>query len=82
MRMALCIHQSSYRASYLGLAMLLLACRHAAPPPPPPYLPGHPIAEMFPRASSPPPDCPGQYRVSMESYTGDVFMGCWGNKTD
>jgi hypothetical protein len=76
MRTALCIHHSTY----LGLAMLLLACQHAAPPPP--YLPGHPIAEMFPRASSPPPDCPGQYRVSMESYTGDVFMGCWGQKTD
>jgi len=60
--------------------MLLLACRHAAPPPP--YLPGHPVAEMFPRASSPPPDCPGQYRMSMESYTGDVFMGCWGQKTN
>jgi len=37
---------------------------------------------MFPRASSPPPDCPGQYRMSMESYTGDVFMGCWGHKAD
>jgi hypothetical protein len=76
MRTALSIHQSVY----LGLAILLIACRHAAPPPP--YLPGHPVAEMFPRASSPPPDCPGQYRMSMESYTGDVFMGCWGHKAD
>jgi hypothetical protein len=76
MRMALCIHPSNY----LGLAMILAACQHAGPPAP--YLPSHPTAEMFPRASSPPPNCPGQYRISMESHTGDVFMGCWGQKTD
>jgi hypothetical protein len=75
MRMARRIHQSTY----LGFAMLLLACRHA---PPPPYLPSHPKEEMFPRASSPPPACPGQYRIFMESYSGDIFMGCWGHKTD
>jgi len=75
MRMALGIHQSTY----LGFAMLLIACQHA---PPPPHLLSHPIEEMFPRASSPPPKCPGQYRNSMESYTGDIFMGCWGHKTD
>jgi hypothetical protein len=76
MRMALRIHQSMY----LYIAMLLIACQHA--PPPLPYLPSHPKEEMFPRASSPPPNCPGQYRISMESYSGDVFMGCWGHKTD
>src|ERR1700733_2322598 len=75
MRMARHIRQSIY----LGFAMLLLACRHASPPP---YLPGHPQEEMFPRASSPPPGCPGQYRVAMQSYSGDIFMGCWGQKTD
>jgi hypothetical protein len=68
------------QSTLLGLAMLLPACQHASPPPA--YLPSHPIAEMFPRASSPPPNCPGQYRLSMESYTGDVFMGCWGHKAD
>jgi hypothetical protein len=71
-RIALRIHH--------GFAVLLVACQHAGPPPP--YLPSHPISEMFPRASSPPPTCPGQYRIAMESYTGDVFMGCWGNKAD
>jgi hypothetical protein len=74
-RTALRIHQSAY----LGFAMLLVACQHA---PPPPYLPGHPVAEMFPRASSPPSNCPGQYRMTMESHSGDIFMGCWGHKTD
>jgi hypothetical protein len=74
--MALRIHQSTC----VGLAMLLLACQHAQPPPA--YLPSHQKEEMFPRASSPPPGCPGQYRISMESYSGDVFMGCWGQKTD
>ena len=75
MRMALRIHPSAY----LGFAMLLLACQSS---PPPPYLPPHPISEMFPRASSPPAGCPGQYRMTMESYTGEVFMGCWGQKAD
>jgi hypothetical protein len=74
MRMAQRIRQSTY----LCFAMLLLACQHASPA----FLPSHPKEEMFPRASSPPPNCPGQYRISMESYTGDIFMGCWGNKTD
>jgi hypothetical protein len=55
-------------------AMLLLACHHA-----PPYLPSHPISEMFPRASSPPPSCPGQYRSVLERADGDVFLGCWGH---
>jgi hypothetical protein len=55
------------------LAIPLLACQHA-----PPYLPSHPISEMFPRASSPPPTCPGQYRLTIEDASGDVFLGCWG----
>jgi hypothetical protein len=76
MSTAPCIHHSTY----LGLAMLLLACQHE--PPPRPYLPSHPKEEMFPRASSPAPSCPGQYRISMENYGGDIFMGCWGNKSD
>jgi hypothetical protein len=66
--------------SSLGLAAFLLACEHTSPPPP--YLPSHPITEMFPRASSPPPSCPGQYRSLMESYAGDLFMGCWGQRAD
>ena len=73
MRMAIRIH----RSTYLGFAMLLLACRHATAPPP--YLPSHPKEEMFPRASSPPPGCPGQYRISMEHSGGEFFMGCWGH---
>jgi hypothetical protein len=76
MRMALGIH----RLTYLGFAMLLLACQHASPPPA--YLSSHPTWEMYPRASSPPSSCPGQYRITMESYTGDIFMGCWGQTTD
>jgi len=43
-------------------------------------LPSHPISEMFPRASSPPPDCPGQYRESLEDHGHSVFLGCWGSK--
>jgi hypothetical protein len=66
--------------TFLGFVMLLLACQH--PSPPPYYLPSRPKQDLFPRGSSPPPDCPGQYRISMESYTGDIFMGCWGHKTD
>lgn len=64
----------------LTLAMLPLACHDT--PPAKPYLPGHPIGEMFPRASSPPPTCPGQYRTVIEDATGDIFLGCWGHKPD
>jgi hypothetical protein len=67
-------------SGYLGMAILLLACRHADAPLP--YLPSHPKEEMFPRASSPPSNCPGQYRASLESYDGDIFMGCWGSRVD
>jgi hypothetical protein len=65
------------RSITLILATLLLACQHA-----PAYLPSRPIGEMFPRASSPPPSCPGQYRTMIEHADGDYFMGCWGHKTD
>jgi hypothetical protein len=64
------------RSICLKLATLLLACHHA------PYLPSRPIAQMFPRASSPPPTCPGQYRTTVENDNGTFFMGCWGNKTN
>jgi len=64
----------------LILVMLLLACQHA--PPAPPYLPSRPIGEMFPRASSPPPSCPGQYRTVIEDANSDIFLGCWGHKAD
>jgi hypothetical protein len=57
----------------LGLT-LLGGCQDA----PPPYLQSHPSWEMFPRASSPPPDCPGQYRMVVENISGDFFLGCWG----
>jgi hypothetical protein len=59
----------------LGL-MLLGGCQDA----PPPYLQSHPSWEMFPRASSPPPDCPGQYRMVVENISGDFFLGCWGTQ--
>jgi hypothetical protein len=71
------------RAAIIGrsmasiLAMLLLGCQHA-----PPYLPSRPPGEMFPRASSPPPDCPGQYRAVIEDANGNVFLGCWGHKSE
>jgi hypothetical protein len=65
------------RSICIGLAMLLCACHHA-----PAYLPSRPITQMFPRASSPPPNCPGQYRASVENDNGSFFMGCWGGKTD
>jgi len=58
--------------------MLLLACQHS--PPARPYLPSRPIGEMFPRASSPPPSCPGQYRSVIEDANGEIFLGCWGHK--
>jgi hypothetical protein len=61
----------------LMLSVILLSCREA-----PPYLPSHPISEMFPRASSPPPTCPGQYRSMIEDSGGTYFMGCWGQKQD
>lgn len=61
----------------LMLSVTLLSCREARP-----YLPPHPISEMFPRASSPPPACPGQYRSMIEDSSGSYFMGCWGQKQD
>jgi hypothetical protein len=61
----------------LGLATLLVACHHA-----PPYLPSRPMADMFPRGSSPQQDCPGQYRSTLENASGSFFMGCWGIKTN
>jgi hypothetical protein len=60
----------------LGVAMLLIGCEHA-----PPYLPSRPPGEMFPRASSPPPACPGQYRSTIEDFNGSIFLGCWGTKS-
>jgi hypothetical protein len=67
----------SGRSIALILAMPLLACQHE-----PTYLPSRPIGQMFPRASSPPPSCPGQYRSVIEDAHGDFFIGCWGHKTD
>jgi hypothetical protein len=66
------------RWSVLMLASTLLACRGA--PPAQPNLPPHPAYEMFPRASSPPPTCPGQYRIELPSSETAYFMGCWGEK--
>jgi hypothetical protein len=68
------------RSLSLGVAMLLGACQHPAPDKP--YLPSRSPGEMFPRASSPPPACPGQYRTMIEDYNGPIFLGCWGSKTD
>lgn len=62
------------RSIVLILAMALLACH-----PTKPYLPSHPAWEMFPRASSPPPSCPGQYRSVIQAANGDIFLGCWGH---
>jgi hypothetical protein len=64
------------RAICIGLTTLLVACHHA-----PPHLPSRPMADLFPRGSSPPQDCPGQYRAALESAGGSFFMGCWGIKT-
>jgi len=66
------------RSVALILGMLLLACQH--PQPALPFLPSHPITEMFPRASSPPASCPGQYRSVIEDAGGEIFLGCWGHK--
>jgi hypothetical protein len=74
--------RSRQRGSDTDLAVVLLplvllaGCVHA----PPPHLPSHPTWEMFPRASSPPANCPGQYRSVIENADGDVFLGCWGEK--
>ena len=65
------------RSIGLLLLTLLLGCQHT-----PPQLPSRPAWEMFPRASSPPPACPGQYRSVIENASGDFFLGCWGKKTD
>jgi hypothetical protein len=65
------------RSFCLSLAVLLVACHH-----PPPYLPSRPPGEMFPRASSPPPTCPGQYRSTLQASNGDIFLGCWGSKAN
>jgi hypothetical protein len=62
------------------LAMLQLACHHT--PPAKPYLPSRAPGEMFPRASSPPPTCPGQYASVIADANGDIFLGCWGHKAD
>jgi hypothetical protein len=65
------------RSICLGLAMMLIACRHA-----PPNLPSRPISDLFPRGSSPPQDCPGQYRSMLETTERSFFIGCWGLKTN
>jgi hypothetical protein len=65
------------RSIALVLAILALGCKHT-----PPHLPSRPTWEMFPRASSPPADCPGQYRSVIEDANGDSFLGCWGQKTN
>jgi hypothetical protein len=64
------------------LAMLLLGCRDAPPQASHAYLPSHPSWEMFPRASSPPASCPGQYRNVIQDSSGDFFLGCWGQRAD
>jgi hypothetical protein len=64
-----------------GFITLLTACQHSSPRAAP-FLPSHPPGEMFPRASSPPPDCPGQYRTTIEDAGGSIFLGCWGTRTD
>jgi hypothetical protein len=66
-------------AASAALTTVLLGCEHT---PQPPHLPSRPTWEMFPRASSPPAECPGQYRTVIEDAHGDVFLGCWGQKTD
>ena len=57
--------------------VLLPGCGHT-----PSHLQSRPTWEMFPRASSPPPECPGQYRSVIEDAGGSFFLGCWGQKTD
>jgi hypothetical protein len=74
MNIALVIGRSFF---CLGLVMFFVACQHS-----PPYLPSHPPGEMFPRASSPPPNCPGQYRTAIEDSSGSIFLGCWGSRTN
>jgi hypothetical protein len=64
----------------LSAVMLLIGCQHA-PAHDPPYLPSRPPGEMFPRASSPPPACPGQYRSVIDDFNGTIFLGCWGTKS-
>lgn len=68
------------RSIALILVTLLVGCGHT--PSPLHQLPSHPTWEMFPRASSPPAECPGQYRSVIEDSKGDSFLGCWGQKTD
>jgi hypothetical protein len=68
------------RSLCISVATLLTACQH--PPPEKPYLPSHPPGEMFPRASSPPTECPGQYRTTIEDSNGAIFLGCWGSKAN
>ena len=65
----------------LLLVTLLPGCAHTPPDTPPP-LPSHPAWEMFPRASSPPSTCAGQYRSVIQDANGDTFLGCWGQKPD
>jgi hypothetical protein len=65
----------------LLLVTLLPGCAHTAPDTPP-LLPSHPTWEMFPRASSPPSTCPGQYRSVIQDANGDTFLGCWGQKPE
>lgn len=68
------------RSMALMLMMLLVGCEHTLPAAH--YLPSHPTWEMFPRASSPSAECPGQYRSVIQDSNGDLFLGCWGQKTD
>jgi hypothetical protein len=69
------------RSIALILAFQLLGCAHTPSNTRSP-LQSRPTWEMYPRASSPPPTCPGQYRSVIASADGDLFLGCWGEKTD
>jgi hypothetical protein len=69
-----------HRWLLVSAVLLTLGCQHA--PPPAQALPNHPAWEMFPRASSPPGDCPGQYRSVIENVNGNIFLGCWGTRPD
>jgi hypothetical protein len=63
----------------LAITLTLTACQHPAPTH---SLPSRPSWEMYPRASSPPPTCPGQYRTVIEDASGTIFLGCWGGEVN
>lgn len=55
--------------------VLIVCCHHRV------TLPSRPLADLFPQAISPPPNCPGQYPLYVDVDNGQsLFLECFGHR--